>query len=308
MRPTSLQTGASASAIQHHYDVGNDFYRLWLDPTMNYSCALWENGDTLESAQKRKMEYHAREARTTGVDRVLDVGCGWGGMMRHLIECHEVKHVVGLTLSNAQAEFVAAMSSNQLTVRNEGWEQHKPVKPYDAIISIGAMEHFARLNMSAADRIQNYKSFFERCREVLKPGGWMSLQTFAHGSTRNWNTARHSAATQFLSTEIFPETDPPRLVEVVEAIDSVFELVRLRNDRKHYGLTCRSWLNNLRANKESATKLVGDEVIARYQRYLQLSIVGFETGKLDLYRITLRPIQPRQRRINVIPLEMQPLA
>jgi cyclopropane-fatty-acyl-phospholipid synthase len=285
---TLEQVGASATAIRHHYDTGNEFFALWLDRTMNYSSALWEATDTLETAQYRKMDYHAYEARAAGADSVLDIGCGWGGMMRHLVERHGTKQVTGLTLSQAQAEFIANQRLDRITVRVEGWEQHNPDQPYDAIISIGAIEHFARLDMSASERVQNYRAFFQRCRDFLKPGCWMSLQTFAYGAYHSREINRHSAGTQFLAEHIFRETDPPCLIELVEAWDSQFELVRLRNDRLHYAKTCRVWLENLRASKQAAVEYIGEDSFSHYERYLKLSTVGFQTGKLDLYRITLR--------------------
>ena len=209
-------------------------------------------------------------------------------MIQHLVERNGAKQVTGLTLSHAQAEFIANRRLDRTTVRVEGWEQHDPADPYDAIISIGAIEHFARLDMSASERVQNYRAFFLRCRDLLKPRCWMSLQTFAYGAYRSRDTNRHSAATKFLSAQIFPETDPPCLIELVEAWDSQFELVRLRNDRLHYAKTCRVWLENLRANRQAAADFIGEDALSHYERYLKLSTIGFETGKLDLYRITLR--------------------
>src|SRR5688572_16594443 len=92
-----IKSGATRAAIQHHYDVSNDFYRLWLDRNMLYSCALWEEGDDLDQAQVRKMDYLIEAARAAGQERVLDVGCGWGAVLRRLVSVHGVKHARGLT-------------------------------------------------------------------------------------------------------------------------------------------------------------------------------------------------------------------
>jgi cyclopropane-fatty-acyl-phospholipid synthase len=285
---TGQQVGASVQAIRHHYDVGNEFYRLWLDPTLTYSGALWDEGDTLETAQIRKMDHHIRESRAGGAARVLDIGCGWGGVLRRLMTAHNVGRAVGLTLSAAQAEWNAKNLPKGAEVRVEGWESHTAAEPYDAIISIGAFEHFARVEMSGPQRVAAYQAFFQRCHELLKPGGRLSLQTFAYGAVRKREQAHASPATQFLAGEIFPETDPPRLVEIAQAIEGSFEIERLRNDRLDYARTCKVWLENLRANASAATDLVGKEVLSRYERYLALSAIGFQTGRLDLYRITLR--------------------
>src|SRR5688572_25683389 len=94
--------GASRSAIRHHYDLSNDFYALWLDPSMTYSSALWSDGDSLASAQRRKLDFHIEGARAPGAARVLDVGCGWGGLLQRAVDDWGVGHAVGLTLSQAQ--------------------------------------------------------------------------------------------------------------------------------------------------------------------------------------------------------------
>lgn len=279
--------GASSEAIQYHYDMGNEFYSLWLDPTLSYSCAMWEPGDTLEAAQLRKIDFHIEQSRARGAQRVLDVGCGWGGVLRRLVTSHGVEQAVGLTLSRAQAEWVAAFNIPTIEVRVESWSEHQPEGRYDAIISIGAFEHFARLDSSDAERVEGYRSFFLRCREWLKPGGRLSLQTFAYGSRRRREEGRQTSGTQFLATEIFPETDPPRLADIVAASDGIFEIEALRNDRKDYAATCLEWLRRLRARRDEAISLVGESAFARYERYLQLSTIGFDVGYLALFRITL---------------------
>lgn len=284
---TMANPGASSAAIQSHYDIGNDFYHLWLDHDLNYSAAMWEAGDTLDAAQVRKLDYHISQARAEGAARVLDVGCGWGALLRRLVEVRGARQAVGLTLSNAQAAWIRSLHQTQIEVRVESWLHHQPSAPYDAIISIGAFEHFARLEASNAEKIDGYRAFFALCREWLKPQGRLSLQTFAYGSLRPREEVRHSTATRFLSSEIFPETDPPRLTDIAAAIEGYFEMLTLRNDRKDYGRTCRVWRQRLRAHREQVIQLVGAEVFSRYDRYLQLSTIGFETGQLALFRITL---------------------
>jgi len=282
-----MNAGASAEAIQYHYDAGNEFYRLWLDPTMTYSGAMYEPGDTLETAQLRKIDYHIDQARARGAKRVLDVGSGWGGLLRRLAETHGVDRAVGLTLSRAQAEWARSIAPPNVDFRVESWSDHEPEAPYDGIISIGAFEHFARLESSDEERIASYRSFFARCRDWLRPHGRISLQTFAYGSLRPREEGRLTAGTQFLASEIFPETDPPRLADIVAASQGLFEIESLRNDRKDYAETCREWLRRLRAHRAEATPMVGEAGYAKYERYLQLSAIGFEAGYLALFRITL---------------------
>jgi cyclopropane-fatty-acyl-phospholipid synthase len=278
--------GASVKAIQHHYDVSNDFYKLWLDSTNTYSCALWEENDTLELAQLRKIDFHITQARAKSTKRVLDVGCGWGSTVKRLVEHHNVEHAVGLTLSKTQAEWVVSFNQPQIEVRLESWSDHLPEEPYDAIISIGAFEHFANPDLSKAQKVEAYLTFFQRCHQWLKPGGWMSLQTIAYG-----NRPMHLEETDwFMSTQIFPESELPSLADIAQASEQIFEIVELQNDRPHYERTCRAWLSKLQANRVAAVNLVGEEVVSRYEKYLKLLIVGFHIGKIGLLRITLHRI------------------
>src|SRR5215471_11884052 len=161
-----ISLGASAEAIRFHYDVGNDFYRLWLDPSMTYTCALFANGeeeDKIFEAQVRKMDYHSALTAAAGCGRVLDIGCGWGGMLHRLVSEHRVAHAVGLTLSEAQAEWIQREPDARIELRIEDWKDHSPREPYDAIVSIESMEAFARPGLSAAKKIAVYSDFFDRC-------------------------------------------------------------------------------------------------------------------------------------------------
>lgn len=285
--------GASAEAIQAHYDFGNDFYRLWLDPNMVYSGALWGEGDDLPAAQLRKIDHHIAESRASAARRVLDIGCGWGAVLARLANEYQVPSLTGLTLSKAQKEWVDAMAIPGCEVRLESWQDHQPQAPYDAIISVGAFEHFARLEDSEARKVENYRAFFRKAQGLLGRGGRLSLQTFAYGSSRPRAVARDAETTRFLAQEIFQETDPPRLANIAEAIEGHFEIVRMHNDREGYARTCKLWLENMRAARAQVVALVGEDAYERYQRYLSYSFIGFRTGNLDLYRITLQRTEPR---------------
>ena len=158
-----LTGGSSPAAIQQHYDIGNNFYRLWLDPTLSYSCALWakdERDDRLAEAQVRKLDYHADQARVTAGACVLDVGCGWGALLKRLVEVHNAGQAVGITLSKAQADWAASFRDPRIGVYLESWTDHAPANPYDAIISIGAFEHFARPDWGDTEKENAYRAFF----------------------------------------------------------------------------------------------------------------------------------------------------
>ncbi len=290
----TVKRGASPEAIQAHYDVGNEFYRLWLDPTLTYSCAIWEEGeadDQLEQAQKRKIAYHAAQARTRGAARVLDVGCGWGAVLRHLVEEEGVGHATGLTLSPQQATRIWAWRDPRLDVRLESWVDHAPAQPYDAVISIGAFEAFARPDWSDEDKVAAYHAFFERCHGWLKPKGRLALQTIAY-NTADPRAAKGAAEHQFLLGEIFPESELPTLENLFRACDGLFELVLMRNDREDYARTCLVWCQRLMARRAEAVAVAGEAVVARYLRYLKMSAVLFHYARISLLRLTLRRLEP----------------
>jgi len=279
--------GASAAAIQHHYDLGNDFFASWLDPTRTYSCALWDGDeDTLHAAQLRKLDYLAEGAGAAGAARVLDVGCGWGSMMRRLVEHHGVEHVTGLTLSVAQAEHVAAWSDARYDVHVENWAEHRPDEPYDAIVSIGAFEHFADLSMTRSDRVAAYRRFFMACRDWLPDRGRLALQTITKGG--NVRMDREMTRDMlFVIDHIFPESELPWTSEALEASERLFDVVSIRNDPDDYARTCQCWLDALRANRDDIVESHGEQVLADYDRYLRSSVECFARRHTGLARMIL---------------------
>jgi cyclopropane-fatty-acyl-phospholipid synthase len=241
--------GAGSGAIRHHYDVGNDFWQLWLDPTMSYSCAIWADpADDLETAQRRKLDFHAEQAGAAGAARVLDIGCGWGAQLMHLVGSQGVKRAVGLTLSDAQAEYLRALAPSNVEVLVRSWSDYEPTEPFDAIISVGAFEHFARQGLSAEEQVEAYRRFFGACRNWLKPGGRLSLQTIAYGDIPRDRPLRD----RFIVDEIFPESELPRLADIARAAEMELEIERVRNDRDDYVKTLRAWLGRIKERRDDA--------------------------------------------------------
>ena len=158
--PDLERTGASPEAIISHYDKGEDFFELVLGPELIYSCALFEGDDDLAEAQRRKLDYHIEAANAANAKRVLDVGCGWGAMLRRLVDHAEVPHVVGLTLSPSQANWIRRQPRPGLEVVEQDWRDHKPTRRYDAIISVGAFEHFVQKGLDPAKKLDAYREFF----------------------------------------------------------------------------------------------------------------------------------------------------
>lgn len=284
---TTEYSGATQRAIQHHYDVGNEFWQLWLDPSMTYSCAMWSAGDTLEMAQQRKLDWLIDGARAAGCDRLLDVGCGWGSLLRRAVE-RGTGEAVGITLSSKQHELIAGWGDPRIHAHVSGWADYESPEPFDAITSVGAFEHFARLGLTRPQKVEAYRAFFERCHAQLRPGGWMTLQTIAKGDVAL--DSRGLRDFSFIVKRIFPESDLPHPADILTAIEGRFEPVAMRNDRHDYMRTCEAWLGQLEAHREEAVRVGGEERFALYRRYLEACIRQFDRGHAVLLRFVLRRI------------------
>lgn len=292
--PSKL-SGASEASIQSHYDVNNDFFQIWLDSTMSYSCALWEGEDSLFKAQENKLQFHIEKAHAQNASRVLDIGCGWGGLLQMLQSTYKVAQPVGLTLSKQQYNWIQEKDWPGVEVRLENWQNHHPNQLYDAIISIGAFEHFAQLGLSREERVKIYRRFFLSCHEWLKPGAYLSLQTIGCG-----NMLREDFSA-FFANSVFPESDLPRLGEILDAAECLFEVVQLRNDRQDYAKTLKVWRQRLKAQWHLALTTASEDTVQRFERYFGLAIIGFGVlGSMNLYRISFKRIdKPRSTSIPI---------
>ena len=294
MATTPERAGASRAAIRAHYDVGNEFYRLWLDQTMSYSSAMWRNAEDrapLHEAQQRKIEWHLHHSGADRASDILDIGCGWGGMLRAAVQDRgfrspAIERAVGLTLSNAQAalaqQLAAEAGATAIEIRVESWADHRPLAPYGALISVGAFEHFTKPADGSEAKVAIYRSFFEKCRELLTPEGCMTLQTIAYGDPDDMTP------TGSLIHDIFPDSELPRLPEIIAAANGLFEIERLRNDRADYGRTCELWAATLKGRRAEAEALVGREQTRRYERYLKFAAWGFWSHRLHLLRLRMK--------------------
>jgi cyclopropane-fatty-acyl-phospholipid synthase len=195
---------------------------------MTYSAAMFDSDvDGLDQAQIRKLDYHLESVGASGVMWLLDVGCGWGSLIKRSSDW-DVRHAVGLTLSHAQLTYIEANAFPKVDVRLESWRDHSSPVPYDAIVCVGAFEHFVRLDLSATDKIRAYRAFFKFCRANLKPGGRLPLQTIA------WGALHVEQVHPFITNSIFPESNLPYSWEIFQAADRVMEVMQCRNDRLDY--------------------------------------------------------------------------
>ena len=287
---TSVSPGASEAAVRAHYDVSNRFYAAWLGPSMMYSSGMWSSsrdGSSLELAHQRKIDFFASKVLPRGPGRLLDVGCGWGGNLRRLAEHHGVTTAVGLTLSRAQCEFVAEHPWRGADVRLEAWSDHDPDDQYEAIVSYGAFEHFARDGTAAVERVATYRGFFRRCFDWLVPGGRLGLETIAHDGAPDTAAPRGRGPLGDFVLDLFPESICPHLFEIVLGFEPWFEVEILRSDPGDFARTFRAWLIALRDHEVEAAEVVGEETVRRFRRYLAASHVQFRTRTLTNYRLVL---------------------
>ncbi|OBF24349.1 cyclopropane mycolic acid synthase PcaA [Mycobacterium kubicae] len=284
----SVQLTPHFGNVQAHYDLSDDFFRLFLDPTQTYSCAYFQREDmTLEEAQIAKIDLALGKLGLEPGMTLLDIGCGWGATMRRAIEKYDV-NVVGLTLSENQAAHVQKMFDGMDTPRSrqvllEGWEKfHDPV---DRIVSIGAFEHFGRLR---------YNRFFQMAHDVLPSDGVMLLHTIARPTFKDARAKglrlTHEIVhfTQFILAEIFPGGWLPTVPSVVEhAAHAGFKATRVQSLQLHYARTLETWAAALEGQKDQAIALQSEEVYDRYMKYLTGCAKLFREGYTDVVQYTL---------------------
>jgi cyclopropane-fatty-acyl-phospholipid synthase len=274
--------------VQAHYDLSDDFFRLFLDPTQTYSCAYFERDDmTLEQAQIAKVDLALGKLGLQPGMTLLDVGCGWGATMLRALEKYDV-NVIGLTLSKNQHDHVEQLFAESDSPRNKrielmGWEEfHEPV---DRIVSIGAFEHFG---------FDRYDDFFSMAYNALPDDGVMLLHTItsftlpqmtAKGLPLTFEIARF---VKFMLTEIFPGGRLPTVEKVEEhATKAGFNLTRVQSLQPHYARTLDCWAEALEANREKAIAVQSEEVYDRYMKYLTGCAHGFRVGYIDVDQFTL---------------------
>jgi cyclopropane-fatty-acyl-phospholipid synthase len=281
---------ASAAAIRSHYDVANDFYRIWLGPTMMYSSGMWPlaSDDPLDVAVERKIDYFAEHAVSSGARRLLDVGCGWGGNLRRLAERHGVTSGVGLTLSEAQVQYLSTNPVPAAEIRLESWAEHRPSSTYDAILSYGAFEHFARDGSTRTERVAVYRRFFASCWDWLVPDGRLGLETIAHDDAPDTATPLGRGPLGDVVLQVYPESLSPDLGELLLGLEPYFAVEILRSDAADFARTCRQWLLALRSAEAEATALVGADTYRAWCRYLLSSEVQFRMNTITNYRLVLR--------------------
>lgn len=271
-------------AVTYHYDVSNDFYRLFLDKRMVYSCAYFKNPDlSLEDAQTAKLEHICRKLRLKPGQRLLDVGCGWGGLVIYAAEHYGVD-ALGITLSQPQADLASqrikeAGLGARCRVEVRDYRELEAPAPFDALVSVGMFEHVG------AELLPVY---FKKAYSLLRPGGVF----LNHGIARRI-TDPPADRNSFSNNYVFPDGELEPISETLHAAEmEKFEVRDVESLREHYALTLRHWVSRLEARYEEALQAV-DEVTYRVWRlYMAGSSHGFRTGRLNVYQsLLVRPAE-----------------
>jgi len=266
-----------AAAISHHYDVSNAFYRLVLGPSMTYSCAVWPSTDaTLEQAQEAKYELICRKLALRPGMRLLDVGCGWGGMVMHAAREHGVS-AVGVTISRNQADWAEkvvaeAGLSDRVEIR---FQDYRDVHdgPFDAISSIGMFEHVG---------LAQLRTYFDRMYALLRPEG----RLLNHGISRPPAKRARFARRSFIDRYVFPDGELLEVGSVVSAIQrSGFEVRHVESLREHYALALRAWVANLEHHWDEAVAEAGLARARIWRLYMAGAALNFEAGRTQVYQV-----------------------
>lgn len=278
--------GTSPAAIRAHYDAGNTFFAAWLDARLSYSAGRWRGGGrivgTLEEAQLQKLDWHLRAAGVGAGSRLLDVGCGWGSLLTRAVTGYDASIAVGLTPATEQNTWITEHLPNaRVRTLSTIWQRAAIEAPFDAIVSIGALEHFARPDLSPDEKCRTYSDFFAFCSRNLVPQGRVSLHFIG------WMDVAPEKESQNLPALLFPDSNLPRMHEVLAACDRRFHIMRLENVPDGYAPTLRVWLSRLSAKHEVLVAAHGKRPVRDRIRAFRLFILGFETGTFGLYRLSL---------------------
>jgi cyclopropane-fatty-acyl-phospholipid synthase len=270
-------------AVRYHYDLPAEFYALWLDRRMVYSCAYFAKPEEdLETAQVRKLDYICRKLRLRPGERLLDIGCGWGGLIMHAAAHYGVE-ALGITLSEPQAELAQKrLRESELNDRGRvevcDYRDLKHDQHYDKIVSVGMVEHVGE---------ELLPEYFRRACSLLRPGGVF----LNHGIAYSANYQRRGPS--FTDRYVFPDGELLPISTSLRAAElSGFEVRDVESLREHYALTLHHWVRRLEASAEEARRITNDATYRIWRLYMAGAAHGFRTARLNVYQTLLA--RPRQ--------------
>jgi cyclopropane-fatty-acyl-phospholipid synthase len=278
-----------SEAVRSHYDVGNDFYSLWLDRSLVYSCAYFPNGnEDIDAAQRAKLDHLCRKLRLLPGERLLDIGCGWGGLVRHAA-AHYGVNALGITLSERQASLAAERIradglEGRCRVEVRDYRDFPPGTTFDKVVSVGMFEHVGR------SELPNY---FRQAARLTRPGGLFLNHGIVRAresdqGLRRWVKRLLWRQGKFIDRYVFPDSELVPLDEAVrDAEGAGLETRDVETLREHYAMTLRQWVRRLEAARESAEKLVGLQSYRVWRLYMAASAYAFASGKVSLAQVLL---------------------
>jgi cyclopropane-fatty-acyl-phospholipid synthase len=273
----SALRGSSRDDVQHHYDIGNDFYRLWLDRELLYTCAYYDPQElALEEAQVAKMDYVCRKLRLRPGERVFEAGCGWGALARHMARAYGVS-VTACNVSHEQVRYARECARREgLEGRVEFLEDdYRNIEGrYDAFVSVGMLEHVGKRHYRALGEVIDRRLDREHGRGLL------------HFIGRD----HPSALNPWIRRHIFPGAYPPALSEVMQDVLEPwsFSVTDVENLRRHYEKTLQHWLERFEAAREAVEKMFDQSFVRAWRFYLASSQVAFRTGYLQLFQLVFQ--------------------
>jgi cyclopropane-fatty-acyl-phospholipid synthase len=284
-RPTNRISGERHSierdkqVVNYHYNVSNDFYQLFLDQRMVYSCAYFETPETdLDSAQTAKLDYICRKLRLRPGQKLLDIGCGWGGLVMYAAQHYGVD-ATGITLSQPQADLACqriadAGLSDRCCVQVVDYREFGEPQTYDALVSVGMFEHVGEAKLPV---------YFKQAYNLVKPGGvFLNHGIASRAGDPPWN------ADSFTGTYVFPDGElVPINITLHMAEESGFEVRDVESLREHYALTLRHWVNRLEGHHTEALRYVDEFTYRIWRLYMSGSVHGFNVGFNKIYQTLL---------------------
>lgn len=271
-QPRLNSLNGSRHNIHHHYDIGNDFYRLWLDSEMLYTCAYFPDpAASLEAAQRAKMELICRKLRLQPGQSVVEAGCGWGGLARYMAKNHGVK-VRAYNISAAQIAYARQRAKDEGLADQVEYveDDYRHIDGrYDAFVSVGMLEHVGP---------DHYQQLGEVIDRTLAADGLGLIHTIGQN--------RAAPLSPWFLQRIFPGSYPPTLREMMALFEPWnFSVLDVENLRLHYAKTCEHWLSRFEANREEVREMFDDAFVRAWRLYLSGCIANFQLGELQLYQV-----------------------
>jgi cyclopropane-fatty-acyl-phospholipid synthase len=280
---------SNQAEVEVSYDVSNEFFRLWLDEKMNYTCGIWDDTVSLEYAQDQKLEWLANAAKVGPGKRMLDIGCGWGACLEFMSKVKGCEDATGITLSRSQHEEVEKRGLPGVQAFVTDYRDFQPEKKFDSVISICMMEHISTPEeVRDGEHIAAYRDYFRKAHEWTNPGAYFGLQTILRN--RVPRIKQDLIDVGWLTQVIFPGGLSLRLEDIIMAVNPYWEVMTVKTRRVDYEKTCAEWLRRMRVHEAHVRETWGDQVFDDYDRYLRTCVRAFQMHYQSLAQYELRRI------------------